>query len=318
MNLILYLYQNQQPTPLKKLLFLLFLFPYFGNAQEYVTLLKIGYGQTLNNNFENTTSSTHVSFSEADVTVPVVLSENNTFITGIGYNQTRLQLFPNADFKNLYSTTLKIGLATTYNDSWSSTVVLLPKIASDYTAISGNDFYMGGFGVVKFQKTKNLKYRFGVYATAEAFGLFTTPIIGWYYLSENKKFEMDVSLPISADISYAFGKTALGFDYYGIGRSFAFTQNETSLYVDQSSLEFSGYIQYALLQKSILIRGKVGYATSNNEVYAKDDTIDLGISAFSFGDDRALLNPDLSGGVFLEVEAIYRFNIPSKQLINKK
>ncbi|GHC45372.1 hypothetical protein GCM10008083_05180 [Ulvibacter litoralis] len=280
-------------------------------------LLKIGYGQTFSNNFENTNSSTHVSFSEADVTVPVVLSENNAFITGIGFSQTRLQLFPEAENKNLYSTTLKIGLATTYNDTWSSTVVLLPKIASDYAAVSGDDFYMGGFGVVKFQKTKNLKYRFGVYATMEAFGLFTTPIIGWYYLSENKKFEMDVSLPISVDASYALGKTSVGFDYYGIGRSFAFTENNTSLYVDQSSLEFSGYVQYAMLQKSILIRGKIGYATSNNEVYAKDDTIDLGVSAFSFGDNRILLNPDLNGGAFLKLEAVYRFNLPAKQLENK-
>lgn len=297
---------------MRKFLFLLFLFPCFGEAQDYVDILKLGYGQTFKNTFENTASSTQITFTEADLTVPVVVSEKNAFITGMGYSQTRLQLFPEAAFKNLYSTTLKLGLATTYNSTWSSTLVLLPKIASDYTAISSTNFYMGGFGVVKFQKTKNLKYRFGVYATSEAFGFFTTPIIGWYYLSENKKFEMDTSLPISADVNYTLGKLAIGFDYFGIGRSFAFSENDTPLYVDQSSLEFATYLQYGLLQNSILLKGKLGYATSNNEVYAKEDQLDLAVSAFSFGDHRTLLNPDLKGGLFLEIEAVYRFNLPSK------
>lgn len=302
---------------MSRLLLILFLFPYFGNAQEYVDLVKIGYGQTLNNDFEDTPSSSKVRFSEIDVTFPIVLNNKNAFITGVGFSQNNLQLFPEAGKTDLYSTLLKIGLATTYNDKWSSTLVLLPKIASDFKSISCDDFFIGFFGLLKLQKKENLTYRFGIYATTEAFGFFTTPILGWYYLSPNRKFEMDVSLPIAADINYDVGFTTLGFDYYGIGRSYNLRKkNKPNLYVDQSSLEFSGYAQFAVLEKSILLRAKAGFATSKNEVYADGDTIDFGISALSFGDDRTQLNPVLSGGIFLKFEAIYRFQLsktdPSK------
>lgn len=310
----LYLYKNQQKPHLRKLLLFLFLFPCFGSAQEYLDLVKIGSGQTFNNDFENTSSSTKVQFSEIDITLPIVLNDKNAIITGISFNQNKLQLFPEASETTVYSTLLKVGLATTYNDKWSSTLVLLPKVSSDYKSIYGNDFFIGGFGLLKLKKKENLIYRFGLYATTEAFGIFTVPILGWYYLSPNKKFEMDMSLPIAADINYNIGFTTLGVDYYGIGRSYNVrSKNQPKRYVDQSSLEFSGYVQFAVIEQNILLRAKAGYATSKNEVYADGDTIDFGLSAFSFGDDRTQLNPNLSGGVFLKLEAIYRFQIKNKK-----
>jgi hypothetical protein len=102
-------------------------------------------------------------------------------------------------------------------------------------------------------------------------------------------------------------------DYYGIGRSFNITETDIPpVYVDLSSLEFAGYLQFNTLQKSVLLRIKLGYSSNNYEVYPQGEKIDLGLSAFSFGDDRTQLNPKLSGGVFLRFEAIYRFHFPSK------
>jgi hypothetical protein len=222
-------------------------------AQDYVDILKIGYGQTFNNDFKDTEGSTYVKSFEVDLTYPVVIHENHALITGINFSRNNLELFPGSDFTSLYSTALKLGLASNLSEKWSSTVVLLPKIASDYEHISGDDFYFGGIALQKYQKTEHLKYRFGLYATSETFGLFTTPIIGWYYLSPNNRFEMDMSLPIAADINYCLGTTTLGIDYFGIGRSFRLygDSEESSAYVDLSSLEFAGYIQFNVLQKSV-------------------------------------------------------------------
>lgn len=295
---------------MKKLILLFILLPIVTYSQDYVDLFRIGYGQTFNNNFENTNSSTSVKSFEAGLTLPVVINENQALITGADFSLNNLQLFPDAEYKSLYSTNLKLGLASTWSEKWSSTIVLLPKIASDYINITSDDFYFGGFGLLKYKKNENLKYRFGIYATQEAYGIFTTPIIGFYYLSPNKRFEMDMSLPISADVSYKLGATTLGVDYFGIGRSFNLHyKTSPTLYADLSSLEFAGYLQFNTFEESVLLRLKAGYATDNYEVYAKDDNIDLGVSAFSFGDDRTQLNPSLSGGVFLKVEAIYRFHI---------
>jgi len=311
---------------LKNIRILLLFFPLFCNAQDYVDLLRVGYGETFNNDFVDTNESTSVKSLEVDFTLPVVLNDNHAFITGFSFSRNRLQLYPDNpevlyfgvdenNFASLYSTILKLGLASTYNEKWSSTLILLPKIASDFQKINGDDFYFGGLGLLKYQKTEHLKYRFGLYATSEAFGFFTTPIIGWYYLSPNKKFEMDMSLPIAADVNFTQGPITYGIDYFGIGRSFRLYggSEESQSYVDLSSLEFASYVQFNTLEKSVLLRAKFGYSSNNYEVYATGDKIDLGVSAFSFGDDRNQLNPDISGGVFLKFEAIYRFNITSEK-----
>lgn len=187
---------------MKKLLLLFLLGAFQVTAQDYVDLVRIGYGQTFDTDFEGTQSSTDVKSLDVSLTVPIPLSEKQVFITGADFTKARLQLFPEASFTSLYSTTLKLGLATTYSEKWSSTIVLLPKLASNYSSITSNDFFIGGFAVAKIQKKENLIYRFGVYGSTEPFGFFTTPIFGWYYLSPNGKFEMDMSLPIAADMSY--------------------------------------------------------------------------------------------------------------------
>jgi len=299
---------------LKKFLIVLFLFPLCAISQNYVDIFKTGYSETFNNDFDKTSESTSIKSFDVGLTVPVVLNEKHAFITGIDFSTNNLQLFPDAERTNLYSSILKVGLASTYDKRWSSTLIFLPKIASDYENISSEDLYFGGLALIKYQKTENLKYRFGIYGSTEAFGFFTTPIIGWYYLSPNKKFEMDVSLPIAADINYNLGKTTIGLDYYGIGRSFALhSEDQPNTYVDLSSLEFATYFQYNLFEKSTLLRAKLGYSSNNYEVYANSDEIDLGLSAFSFGDNRAQLNPDLSGGFFLKFEAIYRFQLSKSE-----
>jgi hypothetical protein len=300
---------------LKKILLFLFFVPAAVFGQNYVDLLKIGYGQTFNNDFVDTEESTFVKSFEADLTIPVVLNDNHALITGAVFSRNNLQLFPDASFTSLYSTILKVGLASTYNEKWSSTLVLLPKIASDYNEITGDDFYFGGVALLKYQKNEHLKYRFGLYASSEAFGIFSTPIFGWYYLSPNSKFEMDVSLPISTDINYTSGNITYGLDYYGIGRSFRLYNEDgiSESYVDLASLEFASYIQFNALQKSVLLRAKFGYSSNNYEIYPDGQTIDLGLSAFAFGDNRTQLNPDISGGFFVKFEAIYRFNISSSE-----
>ena len=319
---------TQTSYRLRIIVIILFFFPFFGIAQDYVDLLKIGVGQTFNNSFDGYNDETQVKLVELDFTLPLVINENNALVTGVSFSANSLELFPDLDddgfegpfygpfdeSTQLYSTTLKLGIATTFNDKWSATLVALPKIASDYSNIGGDDLYFGGYGVLKLKKRDNLIYRFGLYATTEAFGLFSTPIIGWYYLSPNQKFEMDMSLPIAADINYDLGFATIGMDYFGIGRSYNVAKEGfDKVYVDQSSLEFLGYLQFNLLQKSVLLRAKAGYASSNNDVYKDGDKIDFGLSAFSFGDNREQLNPDIGGGLLVKFEAVYRFHIKNKK-----
>ncbi|MEZ4875254.1 MAG: DUF6268 family outer membrane beta-barrel protein [Flavobacteriaceae bacterium] len=299
---------------MRKLVLTLFLIPFLGLSQDYVDLIKLGYGHTFDNRFEGTQYSTNVLIMEADLTLPIPINDKYVLVSGVSFTKNRLQLFPDAPFQNLYGTTLKLGMLTTYNERWSSTLVFLPKLSSDYEQISTKDFYLGGFALFKYKKRENLIYRFGAYGSREAFGFFTTPIFGFYYVSPNHKFEMDISMPISADINYTFKGITLGMDYYGIGRSFNITEElAPKVYVDLGSLEFSGYVQVNTFEENVLLRLKAGYSSNNFEVYAQGDNIDLGLSAFSFGDDRKQLNPQINDGMFLRLEAIYRFRLTKTQ-----
>jgi len=266
---------------------------------------------TSGNSFEGTSESTDVSSFEANLSIPIVLNKNTALITGAIFSSNRLQLYPSENgietpYTNLYSTTLKIGLDANFNDKWGMTLVLLPKLASDYFHISSNDLFIGGFGILKLKKHENVFYRFGLYSSAEAFGFYTTPIFGWYSLSKNKKLEMDMYLPISADINYTFGKFTYGFSYFGIGRSFNIEEDNSQTYVQLNALEFAGYAQLNNVIKNVHLRAKLGYSTDDYEVHEYGDKIGFGFIAFNFNDDREQLNPKISGSIFFKLELMYR------------
>ena len=297
---------------MKRIVFFVFFIPLLGLGQDYVDLVTLGYSNTFSASFKETGENADGQSFFTDLNFPVVLNEKYALITGVNLNTHQLPLFPDAEITHLYSLMLKLGIATTHSEKWSSTFVFLPKLASDYKKLSGDDLYFGGFGILKYQQSDNLIYKFGAYGSTEAFGVFFTPVVGLYYTSTNDLFEMNLSLPISADVNYNLGKTTLGLDYFGIGRSFHLDEDPTT-YVEQNPLEFSSYIQFNALQNSILLRAKIGYSSYENEVYAEGDKVDVRISAFNFGDDRTQLNPDITGGVFFKIEALYRFHIANKK-----
>ena len=44
----------------------------------------------------------------------------------------------------------------------------------------------------------------------------------------------------------------------------------------------------------------MGYSSNDFEVYQQGETVDLVVSAFTFGDDRTQLNPTIKGGIFFK------------------
>lgn len=295
---------------MRKSVLIIFLLPFFCLSQEYIDLFKIGYGQSIKNEFKNIDESTSITSFKAGLTVPIPINENHALITGAEFSFNKLQLFPDSEFKNLYNTFLSLGLASTWSEKWSTTLVLLPKIASDYKQISSDDFYLGGIGILKYKKSENLLYRIGFYASQEAYGIFATPILGLYYKSPNEKFEMDLSLPIKGDINYNLGAATLGIDYFGISRSFNLQfDNSPAMYADLSSTEFATYLQFNVFDERILLRTKLGYANDDYKVYEKNEKIDLALSAFRFGDDRTQLNPPFKGSIFVKLEMVYRYDL---------
>jgi hypothetical protein len=298
---------------MKRLLHLILILPTVFFAQNYLDLVRVSYGESPYNAWENImggNQNSRITLFDADLTMPVVLNQNNVLITGANINRNELALGPENTRDQLWNLGLKIGWSHTIDPLWSTTLVALPKVAGDAQSLMFSELWIGGFALVKYQKSEGLIYKFGAYGSQEAFGFFTTPIFGFYYLSPSKKFEADVSLPIALNLNYTSHSWTYGIDYVGNGRSFLLKPNaDGPRYVDLSALAFSSFVQKGNKSKSLLYRLKLGYATNDYEVYERGQKIGLGLSAFSFGDDRNQLNPEFSGSLFFKFEVIYRFHL---------
>ena len=300
---------------LKKLVSILFLvLSHLCSSQRYVDLFSINYGKSGETGYENGSQTTTISNLEADLTLPIELNEKYAIITGIDFSNNNLQLFPDSNYNNLYLTRIKAGVNITHSEHWSGTYILLPKLSSDYINLSMEDFYIGGVAVLKYKKSNNLSYKFGLYASNEAFGLFISPLIGLYYLSPSTRFEMNLYLPNNADLNYSLtNKTKIGTDFVARGKSFKLTtEGMRSAYAENNSLEFSSYLQNNSLIRNVLIRLKIGFSTNRFEVYPIDQKVAFATSLFKSGDDRTQLNSNLSNSPFIKMEAIYRFGIATK------
>src|SRR5690606_8557794 len=141
-------------------------------------------------------------------------------------------------------------------------------------------------------------------------GPFTTRNLRCYHLRPSKRFGTDMSLPIATDLSYKFDFATWAMSYLGLSLSYRvqYEQSPTT-YPAANTMYFTPYLQINAWSEIVMLRTKIGYATNDYEMYLDGEKMGLGISAFSFGDDRVQLNPSINGGIYLKVEAIYRFHI---------
>ena len=281
-------------------------------SQNYIELVKISSGNVFKAGFENSDETTNVSTLDAALTYPVKLNEKFAFITGLDYGQYKLDLLPGGDRFSLNYLRLKAGVNYKHSNRWSGTYLLLPKVASQDLEFSENSFFLGALALLKYQKNERFQYRLGAYASGEGFGVLATPILGLYYLNESNNFEATLNLPINGDMNYTFNKTiGVGFAFEAPVRSFRLQnlEDESEKYIQSNVIDAGFYLQYSFLNKSILFRLQGGYSSVSYEVYEKEDTLPFRLSAFEFGDDRNLINPEMNGNLFARVTLIYRFNL---------
>jgi hypothetical protein len=282
----------------------------FVSAQDYVDLLKTHYAITPQNNFDSIDGSTNILEYGADLTLPIVLKNENVIVTGLTYESIKLKLHPSSGFDNLSSIALKLGLQLNHSEKVSGTYMILPKLASDMKNIGGDDIQVGALALYKIKKNQSFKYHAGVYYNNELFGPFVVPLFGFYYKSSNNKFEANFTLPIWADINYQLA------DWVNLGTNFSalvrtYNLSESNGYVAKKTNEIFGYLQFNI-KKSFVLQTKVGYSIGRSyKVYT--EKTDFGLSAFRFGDDRTVLNPTFSDGAIFRIRLLYRFHIKKEE-----
>ena len=284
-------------------------------AQEYIDLGSIYYTTSPKTNYENGAESDAIDEWNLNVDIPLILNDNKILLSGFIGNKIGASLDPdNATPVSLYALTLKLGINVRYSDKWSATYMLLPKIASDFTNGLTTGYQWGFLGLATRTKSDQLKYSYGLYTNTEAYGLLVLPLVGGYYLSENKRWEVKALLPIQADINYQIRpKLKGGLRFDGLGTSYRIANDTyTDHYVNRASNELMAYLQYKLAP-SLHLKMKAGYAFFRaHKVYAKEDTIDISIGSIFFGDNRTVLNTDITDSFQGGLELIYRLEFARK------
>jgi hypothetical protein len=284
-----------------------------GFSQNYFDVVNLTYINTPANDFEVSNDQTTVNELNLEVNFPVVLNKKTILLTGIFANKTRVRLGPNEPKNsNLQVLGFNVGINKTFSDKWSATFMAYPKIASDNLTLSSDNLQFGFLSLFTKKKHSNLKYKYGVFVNTEKFGLAVIPVFGLYYLSPNKKFEANLTLPIKADVTYKLGeKFWMGFRFDGIGTSYSLNeQNFTNgdAYVSKASIEMAPYLRFKL-SKSLYINTKFGYAFSRKyRVFNADDKIDLAVTSIYFGDNRTQLNENFADGAIFKIELMYRLH----------
>ncbi len=279
-------------------------------AQSYVDVLKLNTNTTSLNKFDTSSSSTRLNELSLDLSAPIKLDEQNVIITGFIYENINTKLFENDSYYNFSSISLKLGFNKIMNDRWAYSIVLLPKLASDFKKLNRKDFQMGAIGILKYTKNANFNYKMALYANNDLFGPFFVPMFGFYYISSDKKWESNVMAPLQADVNYkASSNLTVGINYTGQIRSFHLNNNLPTLgnyYVAKASNELSAYAKIHF-NKNISLQTKVGHSIGRSyRVYAENDRVNFAMPLYFSNDKRIPLNTDFADGVLMQITLLYR------------
>lgn len=289
----------------------LLLFVHWAYGQKYVDLARVYYSNSAQNNFENSDSSTRVMEFGVDLTGPIVINDKRVILTGLFYEQTQAKLYPDQPEQAMNILGLRAGISITHSDTWTGSYILVPKIASDFNSIDGNDFQIGAIALLKYNKQENMNYKLGMYYNAEFFGPLFIPLFGLYYQSANKKFETNLTLPFQADANYQLNKHLhTGMNFNGQVRSFRLSEipeRSTEGYVVKSANELFSYLRINLTRQ-LLVHLKAGYTLGRSyRVFEEGDKVSFASILVRVGDDRTQLNTDFSDGFVYQAGLVFRF-----------
>jgi len=294
-----------------------------GIGQDYVDLFRVQYSNTGVNGVKNDTSGIKNAGSSiqefgVDLTLPIKINEKLVIISGYSFDDLELYPFPEqltgpSSTYRMHSA--KLGLAWQHNETWSGQYLLIPKTTGPLAGIDNKNSQLAALALIKQKKKENLFYKYGLYYNSEIFGPFFVPLLGIWYRSPNKKFEMNWTLPVWADMNYTWKPWfTTGFNFQSFVRSYYapnyysnFGVKPTNQYMVKASNEIYLYTQFNI-KRSFLIQAKIGQSIGRKfKHYNYGDNVDWGFSAFRFGDSRTQLNPNLKDGIVFQVRFIYRF-----------
>lgn len=280
------------------------------HAQNYTDLVKFQANGTNMGNVDDD-RKTEISNANLELYFGIPVTAKTIVIAGFTYENTRLGLGFTDDRSNLIMTRLNLGLKLDHGNGWSGTYVALPKIASNFENVGGDDFQFGGLALWEKKYSARKGIKFGGYASSEEFGTTITILVGAWYKSPNGKFYVNSVFPIRTEANYALtDRLSLGANLLTSIKSYNLNQSASQFYVQEESIRFNLYAGVGFLDDTILLRGKIGFDSTDYGLYNSGDTVGAQLLIFNFKDDnRNRLNSEFEGALFYGVDLIFRAGI---------
>lgn len=276
--------------------------------KSYVDLFKLTHAYVPANEFSNPNKTTSIRNSVFVSTIPFLLKDSSVLITGLDYAQHQLKLDPAVDASKLNLVTFKFGYQFQINKKWSSRLMFTPKLAGDFHTLN-NTLQLGGTLLFLNKINKQSMWYFGGYLNNDLFSLFTTPVAGYYFISKNKRFEVDVMAPIIGHADYKIYKDLrFGLDFLTVVRSYQLNQpSNSSFYVHNAFNEYGCYVQMDALKSRLILQAKIVLTDHDYALYQDGDNVSFGITGNYINDRRLRINPEFENSVGCRFSVIYRF-----------
>lgn len=148
-------------------------------AQPYTDIATLS-AQQLNTKYKNNDYKNITTNYFAGLLLPFKIDSNNTIIVRLNGEQlvTKNYSEPHV-IGNLYALTLGVGLQHYFNKKFSTVLLVMPKIASDFKdKLNQYDKQYGGSLLFQYKFGKNFRAKAGLFYNREPFGNFFVPLFG--------------------------------------------------------------------------------------------------------------------------------------------
>ena len=275
-------------------------------GQQYVDLLNIQHSQSIGKVDAVSLSKTSFTESTIDLLIPIQLDSSRAIITGAVGERT----YFNDRTGNpilVYGLMLKAGMNIKHGKNWSGSYILLPRIASDKIEFNSKRFQLGGLILMKRIYSEAFNFKFGVYSNSEYFSPFIVPVAGFYF--QKNRWEMNVTMPISADLNYTVKKNllAVGFRYDGFARSY-FRYNTANRYIEKANNELGLYARLNFKEWNFRIMAGHSLWRKLGE-FDSGDKADLALPSFKIGNNRNPIYESALDELLVKFSFTYRLAI---------
>ncbi|TWO34298.1 hypothetical protein E1J38_000150 [Seonamhaeicola sediminis] len=222
-------------------------------AQPYVDPLQLRYNYALKNRNAEATPFTHIWVGSD---IPIEIKKNTYLVFSPFFEFWQIESDTNNEIStNLESLALAAGIVFPLkNQKWSITVLPILRWNGEYF-FQSDSMQFGSVAFASYTLNPKQKFRLGIYANKEFFGLFVVPLIGIDWKIKEKHYLFGI-LPGRLSYEYQYNsKIYIGATFRSLTNSYKLINSE---FIRLDDNQISLYLDY-YLTKTICISFEPGY-----------------------------------------------------------